>query len=51
MVIQHITGFPTAVSSTFHRIQIKVLARVAFNFRIAVNVVSIYFLPSIILML
>ena len=51
MMIQYLMSFPTVFSSTFHIIQIKVLARAAFNFIIAVNVLSIYFLPSIILML
>ena len=51
MMIQYIMSFPTVFSSTFHIIQIKVLARAAFNFIIAVNVLSIYFLPRIILML
>ena len=46
----YIVGFLTVVTSTFKISQIKVISKAApFNFIIAVNVLSIYFMPSIIL--
>ena len=40
MLIQYIMSFLTVFTSTFHIIQIKVLAKAALNFIIVVNVLS-----------